>query len=128
MKYKKYYISNSEGKSNCVIRTLCKILNTSYDKIYSDLCNLANHLNCSSFNDVEVFETYLRMHGFNAINYGKDTKIKDLVIDNGTYIIFCWDKKDFYHMIPIINNVVYDKDNQCLDLYTITVYKNNNIA
>ena len=52
-----------------------------------------------------------------------DTKIKDLKLNEGIYIIFCWDKKDFYHMMPIIDNVAYDKTDECLDLYTITLYK-----
>ena len=123
MKYNEYYVSSNDGRSNCVIRTLCKILNEQYDNIYKELNNLANELKCSSFNDVEVFETYLDMHGFNPINYGKDIKVKDLTIDDGNYVVFCWDKNNFYHMIPIIDNIVFDKDDKCLDLYTITIYK-----
>lgn len=123
MKYNEYYVSSNDGRSNCVIRTLCKILNEQYDNIYKELSNLANELKCSSFNDIKVFETYLNMHGFNPINYGKDIKVKDLTIDDGNYVIFCWDKNNFYHMIPIIDNIVFDKDDKCLDLYTITIYK-----
>ena len=123
MKFNKFYVSNNEGKSNCVIRTFCKIYNEEYNNIYNDLCSIAKRLNCDSFNDIQVFETYMREHETISIDYGKDIKIKDLNLDNGSYVVFCWDKKDFYHMIPIIDNILYDKDNGCFELYTITIYK-----
>lgn len=53
----------------------------------------------------------------------KEIKVKDLVLDKSSYILFCWDKKDYYHMFPIINNVIYDKDNKYMDLYIISIYK-----
>ena len=43
-------------KSNCVIRSLCKILNKEYNDIYNDLCKIAEDLKCDSFNDIPVFE------------------------------------------------------------------------
>ena len=57
MKFKKYYIEDKNKKSNCVIRSLCKVLNKEYSIIFNDLCDLAKELNCSSFNDIKVFET-----------------------------------------------------------------------
>ena len=59
------------------------------------------------------------------IEYGKDIMIKELELDKGTYVIFCWNKDEIYHMIPIIDNVIYDKDRRCLDLFTINIYKMN---
>ena len=59
------------------------------------------------------------------IEYGKDIKVKDLKIDNGKYIVFCFDKKDFYHMVTIIDNILYDKNDSSLELYVITLYKEN---
>ena len=58
IKYEEYFISNKDGKSNCVIRTFCKLFN-----------------------------------------------------------------KDWYHMVPIIDNVLYDKTNDSLELYVISLYK-----
>lgn len=121
MKFEKYYITNKEGKSNCVIRSLCKILNKEYD-VYNELVNTAKQLNCNSFNDIEVFETYMEEHNIKKIN-SKELQIKDLKLDNKEYVIFCYDKKDFYHMIPIVNNVIYDKNEECMNLYTISIYK-----
>ena len=57
------------------------------------------------------------------INSNEDL-VKNLKLDNNSYIVFCYDKKEFYHMISIINNVIYDKNSDCMDLYVISVYKN----
>ena len=45
-----------------------------------------------------------------------------LVLDNGKYAIFAF-KDDWYHMFTIIDNTIYDKDNSCLDLSVISIYK-----
>ena len=59
MTFKEFYISDKNGKSNCVIRSLCKILNKEYNDIYNDLCKIAEDLKCDSFNDIPVFEKYM---------------------------------------------------------------------
>lgn len=122
MKYSEYFISNKEGKSNCVIRSFCKLYNQEYDVVFNELVELAHELNHNSFNDVEVFEEYMRRHNTIEIE-SKEIKIKDLELDSGNYIVFCYDKKDYYHMISIIDNTIYDKTDECLDLYVIKVYK-----
>ena len=125
MKYNEYYICNKEGKSNCVIRSLCKTYNEEYDNVYNELCEISKELNCESYNDIEVFETYMKRRNTTLIEYGKDIKIKDLILDEGKYLVFCWDKKEFYHMVSIIDKVLYDKDDRSLELYVITIYKEN---
>ena len=125
MKYQEYYIESKNKKSNCVIRSLCKILNKDYEIVFNELCSLAKELNCSSFNDIEVFETYMKNNGIDKISDEQDKKIKDLDLDDNTYVIFCYDKKDFYHMVPIINNTVYDYSSDSLNLYVISIYKVN---
>ena len=42
MKYEYFYIEDNNGKSNCVIRSLCKIFNLSYEEIFNELCNIQN--------------------------------------------------------------------------------------
>ena len=127
MEYKYYYVANKEGKSNCVIRSFCKLYNEEYDNVFNDLCNIAKEINYDSFNEVEVFETYMKRKNTFDISYDKDIKIKDLKLNDGKYIVFCYDKKDFYHMICIIDNVIYDKSEECFDLYTINIYRLNDI-
>ena len=125
MTFKEFYISDKNGKSNCVIRSLCKIINREYNDVYDGLCKVAENLNFLSFTDIPVFEKYMGDNNIIKINYDGDVKVKDLEIDNGSYVVFCYDKKDYYHMIPIINNVIYDKNAECMDLYTISIYKKN---
>ena len=71
----------------------------------------------------EVFETYMKRRNTIEIDYGKDIIVKYLELDNESYIVFCWDKKEDYHMLTIINNTIYDKDDRYKELYTIKVYK-----
>lgn len=123
MNFEKFYISSKNGKSNCVIRSLCKVLDKEYDDVYNDLVSVAEELNCSSFNDVEVFEKYMENNNIFKINCESITTVKDFNLENGCYIVFCYDKKDFYHMVPIINNVIYDKNMDCMDLYVLSIYK-----
>lgn len=122
MKYNKYYITNKKGKSNCVVRSICKLLNKEYGEVYEELCNISKELNCNAYNDIEVFETYFKRYNIEKINYGENEKIKDLKLENGRYIILCWDKKDFYHMISVIDNIMYDWSDKSFELYAITIY------
>ena len=46
MEFNEFFVSNSEGKSNCVIRSLCKIYNEEYDNVFNELCSIAKELNC----------------------------------------------------------------------------------
>lgn len=123
MTFKEFYITDKNGKSNCVIRSLWKILNKEYNDVYNDLCKIAEDLKCDSFNDIPVFEKYMEDNNIFKINHDEDIKVKDLKIDNGSYIVFCYDKKEFYHMISIIDNDIYDKNSDFMDLYVISVYK-----
>ena len=123
MKFQEFYISDKKGKSNCVIRSLCKVLNKEYNDVYDDLCKVAKNLNHSSFNDVPVFEKYIEENDIIKINCSREVKVKDLEIDNCSYIVFCYDKKEFYHMISIIDNIIYDKNSDCMDLYVIAIYR-----
>ena len=123
MKFKEYNLTNKEGKSNCVIRSFAKMYNKEYDYIFSELVKLSKSLKCESFNEQKVFETYMKKNNTESISYGKNIKIKDLELDKDSYIVFCWDKNEVYHMIPIINNTIYDKDNRCLELFTLVIYK-----
>ena len=124
IKFEEYFVSNSDGKSNCIIRSFCKMFNKEYDEVFDELVDIANKLNYDSYAEIEVFEKYLEDRKFLPIDNYKDTQIKDLSLDNSKYIIFCYDKKDWYHMVPIIDNTLYDKTEESLDLYVITVYKN----
>ena len=123
MRFEEYYITDKDGNSNCLIRSLCRIYNKKYEEVFNELCSLAKELKYESFNDIEVFEAYMKKHNTFKIDYGKDKKIKELDLNNGNYIVFCYDKKDWYHIVNIENNVLYDKENDSLELYVISIYK-----
>ena len=89
MRFEKYYITDKNGNSNCLIRSLCRIYNKEYEEVFGDLCSLA----------------------------------KDLKLEDGNYIVFAFDKKDWYHIVNIENNVLYDRANDSLELYVISIYK-----
>ena len=118
MKYKEY---TTEG--NCIIRSFCKLYNETKENVFKELSNIQKELNANDSNDIEVFEEYMKRRNTNKLDGYKDIQIKDLVLDNNSYIVFCYDKKDWYHLIPIIDNTVYDKTDKCLDLYTISIHR-----
>ena len=122
MKFKEYYLESKNGKSNCVIRSFSKAYNMSYEEVEDELSDISRELNLN-FNDIEVFESFMRRRDTKEIKYGKDIKVKDLELDSGKYLVFCYDKKDFYHMVYIDDNVLYDKNDDSFNLYTIAVYK-----
>ena len=126
MNFIEYNLTDENGNSNCVIRSLCKILNKEYDEVLNGLLDTAKALNNESFNDIPVFEEYMKQNNISKLDIEQDKQIKDLKLDNGSYIVFCYNKGDFYHMIPIIDNTVYDKRADSLELYTISIYKKNN--
>ena len=123
MTFKEFYISDNDGKSNCVIRSLCKILNKEYEDVYNGLCEVSKELKRFSFNGIPVFEKYMEDNNIFKIISEKDIKVKDLKMDKDSYIVFCYDKKDYYHMVPIIDNVIYDKNFDCMNLYVISIYR-----
>lgn len=125
MRFEEYYITDKDGNSNCLIRSLCRIYNKEYEEVFNELWSLAKELKYESFNDIEIFEAYMKKHNTFKIDYGKDKKIKELDLNNGNYIVFCYDKKDWYHIVNIENNVLYDKENDSLELYVISIYKKN---
>lgn len=123
MEFKEYNISDKEKKSNCIIRTFCKLFNKEYEKVEKELLNIAIELNYEKYTEIEVFETYLERNNYTKYVLNADIKVKDLKLPIGKYAVFCYDKKDYYHMLSIIDNIVYDKDHTSLDLYVINVYK-----
>ena len=125
IKYKHFYITDKNGNSNCVVRSLSKVLNLEYDIVYNELKSIANDLKLKE-NDIIVFEKFMNKYGIHNIYYGKDMKIDNLVLDNASYVVFCYDKKGFYHMVPIINNVLYDRTSDSKNLYAIKIYKKDN--
>ena len=119
MKFIKYDPVNEKGA--CVLRTFSKLFNKNYEEIKAELMILAKKLNYDNYNEIEVFENYLSDNNYIKID-GKNLLVSNLNLDNGKYAVFAF-KEDFYHMFSIIDNTIYDKNNSCLDLYVINIYK-----
>lgn len=125
MKYIEY---NPATAKNCVIRSFSLLTGENCETIEEKLKNEALMLGKKEYTDVEVFENYLeKTIGFGKIPFDPDKTIKDLELSNGTYCVFCYDKNNFYHMVVIHNDTLYDKTDKTLDLYPLAVYKSKKL-
>lgn len=120
MKYEYYNPSLERG--GCISRAISKALNINYSDVKNDLIKLSVKPKKDDYHDIEVFDAYLNKNGFKKINVKKDELVKNLNLDNGTYIVFCC-QDDFYHMTCIMDNTLYDNKKDSFNLKTITLYK-----
>lgn len=120
MKYEYYNPSLERG--GCIPRAISKALNVNYSDAKNDLIKLFIKLKKDDYRDIEVFDVYLKENGFKKISVKKYELVKNLNLDNGTYIVFCY-QDDFYHMTCIMNNTLYDNKKDSFNLKTITLYK-----
>ena len=119
MKYE--YYNPVDEKGSCIQRSLSKVYNKDYFEVKEELINISKELNASDFREVEVFEKYLFDRGAKTLDI-KDILIKDLKLKEGKYVVLCY-KDDWYHMIPIIDNTIYDKTDDSLNLIVLKVYE-----
>ena len=68
MNFIEYNLTDKNGNSNCVIRSLCKILNKEYNEVLNGLLDTAKVLNNESFNDIPVFEEYMKQNNIIKID------------------------------------------------------------
>ena len=120
MKYEYYNPSLERG--GCISRSISKALNVNYSDAKNDLIKLSVKLKKDDYHDIEVFDAYLNKNGFKKISVKKDELVKNLSLDNGTYIVFCH-QDNFYHMTCIMDNTLYDNKKDSFNLKTITLYK-----
>lgn len=115
------FYNPKDESGGCIPRAISKFFNTDYNKVKKDLIKLAAELGYDDYRQIEVFENYLQEKGLKKIKYSSK-KIKDLDYSNDSYIIFAY-KKDFYHLTCIIDNKIYDKNNNIEDLEILSIYK-----
>lgn len=116
------YYNPVDEKGGCIFRSFSKFFNIDYNTVKNEIFDLQKELNCKSYSDDLVIETYLNDHGVFDINSTYKGQIKNLK-NEGKSIILCYNKKDFYHMVTIIDNTVFDKHEETLDLYVLKIYK-----
>ena len=102
MKYE--YYNPVDEKKSCIYRAISKSLNRDYLIVKKELDTLKDNLNTD---DAElVFETYLINNNYVIKEYN-DTLITNIDYI-GNNIVFAYNN-DWYHMVCIINNTLYDK-------------------
>ena len=112
-----------EEKGNCIIRAFSKLLDKNYTEVKEELLELTKKLNCSDYREIIVFEAYLKNNNVVHIDNLRECKIKELKLPSGNYAIFCWDKNNFYHMVTLKDDKIYDKDERCFELFVLKIYK-----
>ena len=117
------YYNPSEEKRSCVVRTMTKLTDKKYSTVKTELTALAREIGCESYNDERVFGEYMVLHGMFKLNCYEDITVGELGLNNGEYCIYCTDREGFFHLIPIIDNVIYDLRDDSRELYVIAVYK-----
>ena len=118
MKYVNYDPSPERG--GCIIRSFSKAFNKDYYEVKDELELLGKKNNCS-WNDDKVIEEYFSDKNISNISY--NGKVTDYDYD-GKYLVYCHSKdKDNYHMVCIINNTIYDRDERVYDMYVVELYK-----
>ena len=119
MKY--VYYNPVEGHGGCIYRSIAKSLNKSYNEVKEELDLLEKSMNTD--NKKEVFEKYLLMYNY----IFDDSMNSSKLLENsytGNNIIFAY-YNDWYHMICIIDNVLFDKydEDKLKDLTINKIYK-----
>lgn len=120
MKYE--YYNPVDEKGSCVQRSISKLLNKDYNKVKEDLVELSKKLGYSDYREIEVFETYLKENNVHELKQEFNCNVEDLSIEPGKYIIF-GNKDDWYHMVCLINNTFYDKNENYKEIKIIKIYE-----
>ncbi len=112
------YYNPVDEKGGCIVRSISKALNKDYLDIKNDLININNN-----YKNEKVFEEYLFKNNFIINNNYNNKLIKDISLE-GLNIVLAY-KDDWYHMMCVIDNTIYDKKNydDIKDLRIIKIYK-----
>ncbi len=121
-----YYNPSDESRS-CVVRTMTKLTGKVYSTVKAELTALAQELGYETYNDEAVFGQYMAEHGIYKIQEYVDTNVGELELKDGSYCVYSTNHKGFFHLIPVVDNVIYDRRNDSLELYVIAVYKKESI-
>ena len=117
MKFEEY---NPASGCGCVVRTFSKLLNKDVSTVKKDLEKIAKQLGYDEINEIEVFDEYYKENHYEKKDL--DIPVCELKFEKGKYGVFCF-KEDDYHMIAIIDGVIYDKNQRYLDMKVISIYE-----
>ena len=117
-----YYNPSDEHRS-CVVRTMTKLTGKPYPEVKEALAALASEMGFAEWNEQAVFEKYLTAHHFHKLDSFSGMQVKALPLQTGTYCVFCTNRADFYHLLPVIDGVIYDRRDDSRELYVIAAYQ-----
>lgn len=120
MKYE--YYNPVDEKGSCVGRSISKLLDKNYNIVKQELIELSKSLGYSDYREIEVFEAYLKNNNVHEIKKEFNCKAKELKIEPGKYIIF-GNKDEWYHMVCLIDNTFYDKNENYKEINIIKIYE-----
>jgi hypothetical protein len=120
MKYEHY--NPVDEKGGCVSRAISKLLNKDYNQVKEELISLAQSLGYEDYREIEVFETYLKNNDVIELNQEFNCTTNELNFEKGKYIIF-GNKDEWYHMVCLIDNIFYDKNDRYQEIKVIKVYE-----
>ena len=114
------YYNPVDEKGGCIVRSISKALNKNYLDVKKELIEID-----SDYNNEEVFEEYLFSNNFIINNEYNGKLIKDISLDDLNIVLAF--KDNWYHMMCIINNIIYDKKtyDEVKDLEIIKIYRLN---
>lgn len=120
------YYNPSDEKRSCVVRTMTKLTGKEYSIVKKELTELAEQSGLETYNDENVFEKYMAEHGISKLKEYKNTTVGELELNDGIYCVYATNRNDFYHLLPVVDNVIYDRRNDSDGLYVIAVYRKMN--
>lgn len=120
------YYNPSDERRSCVVRTMTKLTGKPYPAVKQALAGLAAALGYPDWNEQAVFERYLAEYGFRKCENMSGMQLGELSLQSGAYCVFCTNRADFFHLLPVIDGVIYDRRDDCRALYVIAVYKRTN--
>lgn len=117
------YYNPSDEKHSCVFRSLSKALNKSFDNVKDELRELGNSMGIDDLLDDRVFDAFLLKNEYKMVDKYNDSMLLDNNYD-GVNLVYSY-YNEWYHMVCIIDNVIYDKFDldRLKNLKIIKVYK-----
>ncbi len=114
----------SEDKQSCVIRAMSKLTGKDYPTVKKEMTALAERSGFETYNDQSVFEEYMSRNGiYKDRDYNNNTQLRDLDLSGGSYCVLMTNRMSFFHLLPVVDNVIYDRRNDSLTLYVLSTYK-----
>lgn len=110
-----------DEKGSCVVRTFTKLLDKDFYIVKKELLQLAKELGYEDYREIAVFEKYMSNNNYEKITI-KVKNTDNLKLKKGKYVVFCKNGNE-YHMFPIIDDVIYDKNKKCFGQTIISIYK-----